>query len=191
MGPDWVVERFLAVLTCNDPKCGEIVVVSSKDEGRSSDRAETIPCSEVKVCCKRYRRSRPDAFHRDIPMSSTIYFRFLRFAVLGAAARFCCRQSSSFPSPSPSPVGGRNTDQGSDFHALCPGVPYGDQSPPRRTPCGVLLMGVVLPRYISAVSLSAEGPEPRTCGFIVRSARVRARAIAGVLHVRTGFLVGG
>jgi hypothetical protein len=35
------------------------------------------------------------------------------------------------------------------------------------------------------------GPENLTCGVVVRSARERARDVAGVLSVRTGFLARG
>ena len=30
--PDWVIERFLAILKCSDAKCGEIVIVSGDTE---------------------------------------------------------------------------------------------------------------------------------------------------------------
>jgi hypothetical protein len=68
---------------------------------------------------------------------------------------------------------------GHDFQSLYPGIRNVDQSP---SPEGslALLLGVggrkaAQPRYIAPYRDREAGPENLTCGFIVRSVRVRAR----------------
>lgn len=80
--------------------------------------------------------------------------------------------------------------EGHDFQSLYPGAAIGGQSahPQGIGPCdygGVSSLGIS-----SAHRDLRQGPESLACAFasIVCSVRARARDVAGVLYVRTGFL---